>query len=350
MQINQSDESAILVAFDGPAFVGDATDLSYDLNCLKCGSILIKKVHNRQILGLVIECTCGQQNKTQDRFPGEPISSRCVLINFGKYLISSSISVEERPVQTVGESAMAAYRREVGYRQNEDANEPMSLLDAGFLRERADQAVTLMGKETYKRKLSALRKSAQSRTPMNKVNRLVELIEYARETAVRLQKAGSDLPVSIDGDRISELISITAMFRRWEKHPALSDLRKTLADSDNVYHSMMQLIVASYLVDNNNGVSLVFENVEGKRIADIYVRPTFVEDLYVEVKTPVALHGPLNAPLSLRDADNLIEKYLSAVSTKRGQVDENDSAILAICGLHLSAKAIKHLRGLHGRS
>src|SRR5437899_2352536 len=78
-------------------------------------------------------------------------------------------------------------------------------------------------------------------------HRLVELIEYAQNSAKQLEEAGGINKVTINGDLISELLAIVTFFQRWKHHPSWPELIRSLANSDDVLHNTIQLISASYL-------------------------------------------------------------------------------------------------------
>lgn len=356
MEEKSSQEEPIRLTFKGYAFIGDDKP-GYHLDCIRCGHGLVKGAQDRQILGLKIECpVCRMLNSTQKRERGEPIPTRVVVIKSSEYKERSSINAEaayvdpskplDKPVIlhdsiVVSEQTLREYQGEVGV--GSIIQQPKELT-ADYLTVIAKKAINLMGKSQYKKNFASSHKLSSSKIPKFTVHRLVELIQFALHSAEQLRKGAGNM-VIINGDLLSELILVVNMFERWKGHPAWGELRKSLANSNDVQHSLMQMIVASYLADNGNGVSLVFKRIEGKKIPDIEVKSTFVENLQLEVKTPVKLHGPINV-LTQNEVTRIIEKALEAASTKGGQLDPQNSGIVAICGSHLRQDVIDLLENI----
>lgn len=341
------EEPIIHLAFKGLAFIGNAKP-GYNLDCKGCGHGLVRGAYEQQILGLKIECpVCEVLNPTQKRKKGESIPTRVVVLKSSgstkggpmpaeAAAVSGLVKPLKKPVilhaiSSVGEPELRNYQREVGVGSSAPQSEELT---ADYLKSIATKAINLMGENLYKRNLSTYRKSASSKTPKPTTHRLVGLIQYVLSSSKRLDKSGRVEPVEIDGNLLSEIVTVVNMFERWRNHPACEDLRKSLANSNDVQHSLMQMLVASYLADQGQGVSLVFKKDEGKRIPDITVKPTFMEVLQVEIKTPVKLHGPIDT-LKQSEATQVIEKALTAASAKRGQIDPKHTGIVAICGFHL---------------
>jgi hypothetical protein len=90
------------------------------------------------------------------------------------------------------------------------------------------------------------------------------------------------------------------------------------------------------LVDAGNGVGVVDDYGLGGRIPDIWVRPTLIERLDIEVKSPLALRSPVTLPSEEKAAD-IIERQLGrAASSKRGQISPDHSGIVAIGTFHMA--------------
>ena len=327
----------IKVVGDKPAFVGGEVT-GYSLEYSQCGRVLVKSVLDRQILGLTIECPdCDTRTDTQERMPGEPIPTSPVMMGKGTYLISDAIDVAGKPTAIVSAETLAEFHSEVGIGY-QDSNPP-SELDAAFLSRASIAARSLVEPAVYEHHLKKLPKLAASK---NKRHRIVELAEYARTTAELLDKSPDD-PITIDGDLISELVSLNSLFDRWKNHPAWNDLRNALANSNDVQHQLTQLLTASYLADNGNGVGIVFGVKDQGRIPDLYVRPTVQESLQVEIKTPLALRGPAGS-FTDEALHKIIEDHLNkAASSSGGQLDKSKSGLLAIGAFHLKAETLDQM-------
>src|SRR5262249_39818422 len=166
-------------------------------------------------------------------------------------------------------------------------------------------------------------------------HRLIELIENAVATAADLDQGGQ----FVNGDYLSELYMCVSLFTRWRNHPAYPHLLKTLADGQEVQHTIMLLAVASYLADAGNGVGIVFRQ-SNRRMPDLWLTPRLTERLNLEVKTPTELRGPRNTTITGNDAEKLISRLLKkAASGESGQLDQRHSGTLAIGGFHLDSRS-----------
>lgn len=329
--------SVLVPTFRGYTLVG-SHEGEADFSCRQCDNLLMHRVAHAQVLDVGIVCpVCHCINLGIRRQLGIPIPTNSVPLKSGDSLISQAIVIPGDG-SIVGNRAREDYRREVGYRSQVDSQQ--EVLSPEFLKRKVKQCIGYIGEDKYLRWSATKRRSEQSATPKKTLNRLVDLIHYADVQAQKLGNCSAGEIVCMDAEPINELVAISGMFERWKQHPAWFDLCKTLSDTDNAYHSLMQLTVASYMADTDNGVSLVFDTVENKRIADVYIRPTFSSRIYAEVKAPAALRNSLTAPLTAEKAAKVITKALDAASTRRGQIDPNDSAIIVIGSFHLDATSI----------
>lgn len=182
---------------------------------------------------------------------------------------------------------------------------------------------------------AAYRRGLESPTPPPRRHRLLELIDFARDAAGRLESDAGSATVELDGNALADLVTTASVFDRWRYHPAYRRIVSSLQNADDVQHAVMTLLVASYLVDGGNGVGVVDDNgVEG-RIPDIWVTPTVTERLDLEVKTPLVLRALGKLP-SHEEAVGIIESQLDeAASSKRGQLNPANSGIVAIGAFHM---------------
>ncbi len=93
------------------------------------------------------------------------------------------------------------------------------------------------------------------------------------------------------------------------------------------YHSLIQLIAASYLEDHGNNIAInVAGKEDGRRSADLYFRLSGSEKLFIEVKVPEALEWTCTEipPGKMKKS---VEKCLSK---SRGQIEDNNPGILVI--------------------
>ena len=212
---------------------------------------------------------------------------------------------------------------------------------AGF-QDLADELQKLLGRQ-YDKLRASYERGRSSPTPPTEVHRLVHLIDYAREVSARLARHDGTSTLTLDADLICELLITRDVFRRWRNHPEWPALVQALASPLNVQHNVMTLAVASYLADAGNGVGLVPSPASG-RIPDIWIQPSLIEKVELEVKTPLDFRGPLDQPLAHGPTVEHIEQVLNeAASTKRGQLDPKASGILAIGAFHLGPGGVETL-------
>ena len=93
------------------------------------------------------------------------------------------------------------------------------------------------------------------------------------------------------------------------------------------YHTLIQLVIASYLTDHGNLIAInVAGEKEGVRNADLYVRLSGSERLFIEIKSPEAFEW-ITPDTKLGEMKKVVEKCLSK---SRGQIDMNNPGILVI--------------------
>jgi hypothetical protein len=323
-----------------PAFRGVA-DTGIDWLCPSCGTVLIRgAVHEHQFLDLRFRCySCQAVGGSPARPPGRPLAGLPLLVPAGNYLLGSSVDTTARPVMCVGQQALDGYEVETGRGQPAVPVE----ISAQGLRDAADYAAELLG-EHYDALLEADERGRSSPTPPARRHRLIELIRYARGATTLLDQQRFRARIDLDGNMLSELVTVVSLFRRWSEHPMWAKLVATLTHETEVQHSLMVLAVASYLVDAGNGVGIVGAASAG-RIADLWAEPSLLERLDVEVKTPQDLRGPRESPLQLDEAVRVVERQVKkAASTRHGQLKPDGSGILALGAYHLGEGATDLLK------
>ena len=321
--------------FSGAAttFVGEATH-GLDWSCPRCHEILIRSVHEGQILDLLFRCyRCSTICRTALREPGEPLALRSVLrFDPGDYPIDGSIVPNDQMI--VGQQALYGYLAETGSIPREEAAEPEQLTPE-FLRRAASAAADLLG-EHYEVLRRTDRRGRASHTPPPSRHWLLELIDYAEAAACAMEER-PDEPMDVDADRLTELVTVTTLFDRWKRHPAHEHLARTLASATEGRHTVILLAVAGYLTDLRNGVGIVVA-AGAEPAPDLWVRPTCVGRLNIEVKTPQALRGPLGEPpLTELAADHVIENSLRDSSK---QINAIHPGILAIGAFNLGGTSL----------
>ncbi len=307
--------------------------------------LLSQGVYRRQFLDILFRCfSCGKLGASPSRRPGEPLAGRPILVPPGQYRLDSVLDVVRKPAMLVGRQALDGYLAETSAPARSLSTPTSAPLEisTGFLRDLVARAVHLLG-ERYDRLRASDARGQSSPTPPARRNRLIELISYAEEAAHALEMQTPDKTVALDANKLSELYAIVDQFERWRNHPAWPQLVVGLANETEVQHSFILLVIASYLRDAGNGVGLVFEEASG-RIPDLWIEPSLVERLDIEVKTPVAPRGPRKLALSPGKAEDVITRQVKkAASARSGQLDPNFSGILAIGAFHLTPSELEEL-------
>jgi hypothetical protein len=318
----------------GPAMAGDA-DPGINLCCAECGTVLASATYPGQFLDLLFRCyECGQLGASPRRQSGQPLAGRPVLIPPGRYRLESTVQTAGRPVMFVGQQAIDGYVFETGLLRPTVPSSPE--LTAQLLKDLAKGATDLLG-ERYEGLRASDERGKASPTPPPRRHRLIEIIDYAHEAAGALENHKPDEVLELDGFMIFELHGLMGLFDRWKNHPACKLLAASLKDANDVHHSHILLAVASYLCDLGNGVGLVFEEQPGQRVADLWVEPSLIERLDVEIKTPLEFRGPLASPLTDDGAYKIVERVVKkAASTKSGQLNADFSGIVVFGTFHLS--------------
>lgn len=322
---------ATIHAHSFPFIAGNSPERS-SLEC-PCGMTLGIGLYARQVLNVLIRCgSCSRLLLSPIRAPGQPIAGQPVYLSPGReYSVGGVVRVADNPVMMVGHDALLGYARETGRRipgvHDPKAGPIIDAFDTASFLNVTESLKSLLG-EDYGPLEDADRRGRQSPTPPKSRNRLVELVEFARETAELLGEGGPGL--ELNGDLLSESIAVLAMASRWGNHPAWPSLRKSLVSE--APHTIMLLTVASYLVDANNGVGVhVSESRQNQTTADVWIEPDLSQRVDLEVKTPLALRGP-RTPISQPHAVKVIER---ALEKSRKQRRNTATSVLIVGGYHM---------------
>lgn len=298
-----------------------------------CGEPIAIGMYSRQFLDIGIVCpSCNRAVLTPTRQAGEPIPGTPVLLSPGRYRLDGELDVAGKPVAMVGIAALTGYARETG-RDIPGTFEPDPVwkptdLEPATLRRLSRELIDLLGQRYLKLQATDLR-GRQSPSPPKNRQRVIELISFARETAAALERRSPLGNVALDGDMLSELITMTAMLKRWRHHPAWSSIIQTLSHETEPLHSLVLLTVASYLVDANNGVGLHLETAGGK-VPDMWLAPGLGERLDVEVKTPLQLRSPVETL-----TPEACERCINETMKKASKQLRGEHNLLVVGGFHL---------------
>jgi hypothetical protein len=103
----------------------------------------------------------------------------------------------------------------------------------------------------------------------------------------------------------------------------------------------MVIAAASALIDDGNNVGLQ-GSVSNAAIPDLWLQPTLLDRVDVEVKTPRIFRGPLPRPMDYKSAVGVIrERIKSATKTRNkasgpeAQIGLNNTGAVIVSGFHL---------------
>ncbi|MHB8507064.1 MAG: hypothetical protein ACYDGR_00235 [Candidatus Dormibacteria bacterium] len=321
-RVTGSDEGLAVLVPDSPPAMAGAASNGIDWACQECGTVLAIGAYEGQFIEIVFSCpTCGALGGSPLREPGDPMIAGTVMYPAGRYRLSSTVNVPG-PVPMASKTAVDAYVYETGFRAPDEVPtwEGPGELTSGTLLTLARELETLLDR------------GERGKPPPPSGHHLLELAQYAKVAAAALERTDG-AQITLDGNLIAELHTTATMFRRWSHHPAWPHLVAALRNSNDVQHNVMLLTVASYLVDHGNGIGLMGRSTD-RRIPDAWVRPSLLERLELEVKTPQALRGP-RPTLAADEAFRILEKQLrKAGSTARGQIDPEHSGVVVVGAYH----------------
>jgi hypothetical protein len=84
---------------------------------------------------------------------------------------------------------------------------------------------------------------------------------------------------------------------RWRHHPRFSDVAFGLGKESHFLHTCGQFIIADYLFNQGMTIGLSKEDINHEPNPDLYIRTSTSNKLYLEVKSPQALHNfPSKSP------------------------------------------------------
>lgn len=252
-----------------------------------------------------------------------------------------------KPVAVISNRTKERYEREVGI----GVDGVRLVLGGNHVNPRAMRRAArylrrLLG-GAYPKLAASYERGIASPTPPPDPHRIVSLERSLREAADSLEETG-ELALTIE---VSEAIALAGLFRRWENHPAVAPMQTSLVGTDAVYHALATLVTASYLADAGNGVSLRDDVGSHSRVADLWGRPTVTEDFEVEVKSPRALRVDIAESHATDDAaiDIAIRRaFKAAASSRRGQLSQGATGVLALGCFYLSGDALQHVHQVAG--
>jgi len=290
-----------------------------DLICEGCNdSVLVENYLEDCYVGIGLQCfKCSHITWTPSLPDGEVLPKATVSMGRdGKYLIGSSVVNSKDVVMTCDQEIEAAKK----------LTSPLDSTNSNF--ELSVESLDSLGVELdvlsggrFNQYLQSAQRSIAHKSKYFRENPLAWSIEL-------LKKQLNNNELNLSNSTLVALGFIQAyrdVSVRWRHHVHFPILATEICAY--FYHSLIQLIAASYLEDHGNTIAInVAGEEDGKRSADLYLRLSGSETLFIEIKGPEALEWTYTEipPGKMKKA---VEKCLSK---SRGQIDNNNPGILVI--------------------
>lgn len=289
------------------------------LMCEGCNdSVLVENYLEECFVGIGLECfKCQHVTMTPslpegEVFPQMPVS----LGSKGRYLIGSSVVNRKDVVMTCSQEL----------EKSEKLTAPQKITGSNFelthenLTKVADELNLLSGGR-FNKYIESAQRSINHRSDYFRKNPLAWSIELLKKQLDNKELIMSKQTLVALGF----LQGYRDVLARWKDHVHFPILATEICAY--FYHSLMQLIVASYLKDAGNRIAInIAGDEDGERAADLYVRISGSEKLFLEVKGPEALEWT-NTDLKTGKMKKVVEKCLS---NSRGQIDVSKPGVLVI--------------------
>jgi hypothetical protein len=313
------DERPTLVqGSEAPIVIREGDKLS-PLICEGCNdSVLIENYLAECFVGIGFECfKCQHITMTPslpagEIFPQMPVS----LGRKGKYLIGSSVVNRKDAVMTCDQELEASSK----------LTDPKKVIESNFELslenlDKISDELNLLSAGRFNKYIASAKRSINHKSPYFRENPLAWSIEMLRK-----QLENNELTMSKQTlVALGFLQGYRDVFERWKDHIHFPILITEICAY--FYHSLIQLIVASYLKDAGNRIAINIAGEEdGERTADLYIRISGSEKLFLEVKGPEALEWT-NTELKTGKMKKVVEKCLS---NSRGQIDIDKPGVLII--------------------
>lgn len=309
-------ERPVLVQGSHEPIVTRLGDEEPNLICLNCNeSVLIENYLASCFVGIGLQCfKCSYVTWTPsledgEVFPRTPVS----LGNKGSFLIGSTVKNEKDVVMTCDQEL------EKVHKPNTRDKEPFELTVENL--DKLSLELDLLSGGGFQKHLDSAARSIRHKNPYFRENPLawaIQLLKHQLEKeTISLERSGLVA--------ISMIQGYQDVLYRWRGHVHFPSMAKELCGY--FYHSLIQLIAASYLSDHGNNIALNLTSDEyGERSADLYLKLSGKEKLFIEVKAPESFEWTYEQ-VSKGKIKKTIEKCLSK---SRGQLDEAKPGILII--------------------
>lgn len=303
---------------EAPIVIREGDKLS-SLICEGCNdSVLVENYLAECFVGIGLQCfKCEHITMTPslpegEIFPQMPVS----LGSKGKYLVGSSV-VNKKDVVMTCDQELEVSAKLTDPKKSTGSNLELS---SENLNKISDELNLLSGGR-FNKYIASAKRSIDHKSPYFRENPLAWSIEMLKKQLEQNELVMSKQTLVALGF----LQGYRDLLERWKDHIHFPVLITEICAY--FYHSLIQLIVASYLKDAGNRIAINIAGEEGgERTADLYIRISGSEKLFLEIKGPEALEWT-NTELKTGKMKKVVEKCLS---NSRGQIDEGKPGVLVI--------------------
>lgn len=288
-----------------------------DLLCEGCKrSILVKNYLHECFIGIGLQCLCGHITWTPSIPAGEVFPARTLTLgDKGKFLIGSSV-INSKDVVLTCDQELGAAAKITAPSTVDIENLELTIENL----EKLSYELDILSGGKFNMFLRAAKKAVDRGHTYYRANPLAWAMEFIKrhlnDNTLYMNDATLVALSMIQGYR--------TIIHKWKTHVYISHIAKEFCDS--FHHTLSQFIAASYLSAHGNKIAVNLPSPGIGRSADLYVRLSASEKLFLEVKTPKAVEWPGKVN-SRREMKKIVERCLSSA---RGQIGTRKPGILII--------------------
>ncbi len=303
---------------EAPIVIRDGEKLS-PLLCEGCDdSVLIENYLAECFVGIGLQCfKCQHITITPSLPEGEVFPQRPITLGSkGKYLVGSSVFNSKDVVVTCDQELEVSSKLTAPKKVTE-GNLELSVESLNQI----SAELNLLSGGRFNKYIASAKRSIDGKSPYFRKNPLAWSIEMLKNQLEKNELTMNKQTLVALGF----LQGYLGLLERWKEHVHFPILINEICAY--FYHSLIQLVAASYITDAGNRIAFnIAGEKDGERTADLYIRISGSEKLFLEVKGPEALEWT-NTELTLGRMKKVIEKCLSS---SRGQIDIDKPGILII--------------------
>lgn len=286
-----------------------------DLFCANCNkSILVKGYIKSCIVGVGLRCfECSHITWTPSLANGDVFPKPVITLGRkGEFLITSTVTDEHDVVITCDQELDKLHKPST-------TTEGFDLTIQNL--EKLSLELNLQTGGKFNKHLKSAERSIQLKQGYYRDNPLAWAIQlFKRHLAEEMVLLGHS-----DFIAICMIQSYSNIYNRWKDHALFPMLAKELSGCFS--HSLIQFVIADYLIKCGNNIAFNPPSDEaGQRAADLYMKLSASEKLFIEVKVPEKLEWT-NKSLTSSEMKKTIETCLSK---SHGQINRAKPGILVI--------------------